>query len=185
MSVASSGESLLAVESVTGVEDTVREAMRVDELKGEAHVLGQPRLPAANHEGPGEQPQLVDEASSNGLSGEVGPTDRHVLFHVRLHAPHGVGFEFLLHAGFRARGLGETPGEDDFVGVPPDLGEVSNVGRLVVKGVGLKIQHGFVHPAPVEIGADPSLKVVDKGVVLLIGRPPVNTGLGVLDVAVQ
>jgi len=51
------------------------------------------------------------------------------------------------------------------VGDPPDLGEVPYPRRLISAGAGrLPKDHGFVHPAAVEVGADRPLELVD-------GRP--------------
>src|SRR5207247_3372724 len=49
----------------------------------------------------------------------------------------------------------------------------------------LPVDHHLVHPAPVEVGADPPLELVDEGVHLLIRRGPVEVAVLVRHVAVE
>src|SRR5215210_3678336 len=57
---------------------------------------------------------------------------------------------------------------------------------LVYEGVrSVPVEHHLIHPAPVEVGADRPLEVVDEGVHLLVRRSPVEVAVLVRYVAVE
>jgi hypothetical protein len=49
---------------------------------------------------------------------------------------------------------------------------------------GLPVEHRLVHPAPVEVGTDGTLEVIDEAEQLLTGGRPVEGSGGVFDVTV-
>src|SRR5713226_2335420 len=103
----------------------------------------------------------------------------------RLQAPHRLRIEAPLDPGSGTRSGRETSRVDDLVRVPPDLGEFPDEGRLIARGGGYPVEHGFVHAAAVEVGTDRSLQVVDEAKDLLVRLGPVKAALGIFDVAVQ
>ena len=78
----------------------------------------------------------------------------------------------------------EGPRVHDLVGRPPDCAK-SPPPTAHRPASGLPEDHRLVHPAPVEVGADRPLEVVDEGVHLLVGRGPVEVAVVVRDVAVE
>jgi len=104
--------------------------------------------------------------------------DRHGLRRFRLRRLEKVNAEAL----WRLQRLGVH----DLLGRLPDLREVLNEGRLVRHGVrALPVDHRLVHPAPVEVGANRPLEVIDEGMHLLVRRSPVEVAVLVRYVAVE
>ena len=114
-----------------------------------------------------------------------GPPTRDVAFRRRFHLPDRVRVEVPLDPCPGAGDGVQRPGVHDLVGRLPDLRVVPDDGRLVGEGDGLPVGHHLVHPAPVEVGADRPLEVVDEAVHLLVRRGPVEVAVVVRDVAVE
>ena len=125
-------------------------------------------------------PALIAWAASSG------PPTRDVTFRLRFHLPDRFRVEVSLDPRPGAGHRLQRRGVHDLVGGLPYLREVLYEGQLVGEGVrGLPVDHHLVHPAPVEVGADRPLEVVDEGVHLLVRLSPVEVAVLVRDVAVE
>jgi hypothetical protein len=128
---------------------------------------------------------LVDQPGVDRLSREVGPAHQDVSSRCRFQLSDRFGVEVSLDprsgAGYRLQRLRVH----DLVRRLPYLREILHVGRLVGEGERLPRDHHLVYPAPVEVGADRPLEVVDEGVDLLVRLSPVEVAFLVRHVAVE
>src|SRR5438132_465534 len=119
------------------------------------------------------------------LIGEVGATHREVTSSCSFHLPDRFRVEVSLNSRPRAGHGLQRLLVHDLAGGPPNLREVPHELRFVRGRLGLPVDHHLVHPAPVEIGANRSLEVVDEGVQLLVRCGPVEVAVHVRYVAVE
>src|SRR5215203_3674144 len=172
--------------TVVEVKHAIDETAFVQQFELQADIVGEGLFAASHHDGRDEQVPLVDQPGLYRLGGEVGTAHANVTSRSRLHLPDRFRVEVPLDprpgGGYRL----QRRGVHDLVGRLPYLGEVPHDGRLIGEClIGLPDGHHVVYPAPVEVGADRALEVVDEGVHLLVRRSPVEVAVLVRYVAVE
>ncbi len=141
-----------------------------------------PPTTAGNH----EQAQLVHQPRRYRLSGEVRTAHRDVMIDGCLQSSYRVGLESVFDPCPSTRYRPQGCGEHDLVGRLPGPCEVLDNRRLVGTRVrSLPGQHCLVHPTPVEVCADWPFEVVDEGEDLFVRLCPVESAMGIFDIAVK
>ncbi len=164
-----------AGDPVVEVGDPAREAVHAQQVEVGAEVFGERRCAASHRDRGDEQVHLVDHPGDQGLPREVRTPDREITSCGLLHPEHRLRVEGSLDPRPGTRGRVERLRVHDLVGTLPDRREVTGDGIALTDRVdGLPVAHGLVHPAPVQIGADAPLEIVDEGVHLFVRHRPVE-----------
>src|SRR5215208_2148411 len=172
--------------AVVEVDHAAAETAFVDQFELQADVVGEGPFAASHHDRRDEQVALVHQPSLERLGGELGTADDHVPSCRGFHPQDRLGVEVPLDPRVGARCRLQRPGVHDLVGGLPYLPEFAHQRRpLAERGVGLPADHRLVHPAPVEVGAEGPVEVVDEGMHLIVWDGPVEVAVLVRYIAVE